>query len=248
MDAKKLMRDTDLEYRKYGWTRNPFTVQPNPDFLIDFEEEARDLVLSFTNRIHSLVVGDLGTGKTTVLLWLKRALEGRAYCLYFDEPPSNLLKDMEEGLRRMGAFGFWDALFPVKLTPDKISRIARPVILLIDEAHKIDERQQEELRLLSDKENLVLVLAGQHETKRKLDHNKALGDRVVTRIKLEPLSPDAIKTLIKTRIQGVGGKDILPFNQMVVDEISVRSKGNPREALRYCNLVLNAVLSGEKLE
>jgi type II secretory pathway predicted ATPase ExeA len=248
MDASKLIMDASNQYRTFGWQHNPFTIQPNPDFLIDFEDEARDLIYSFTNRIHSMIVGDLGTGKTTVLLWLRRALESRAYCLYFDEPPSDLFKQLEEGLRKQGAFGFWDALFPVKFTPDKLPRLSRPVVLLIDEAHEIDEEQQERLRLLCDKENIVLVLAGQLDLKRKLEHNKALGERLVTKVKLEPLSPEAIKTLIKIRIQGVGGKDIAPFNQMVVDEIALRSKGNPREALRLCNLVLNAVLAGEKLE
>lgn len=248
MDAAKLITDAKNEYRKFGWRKNPFTIQPNPNFIVDFEDEAKELIFSFANGVHSLILGDLGTGKTTVLLWLKKVLEKRAYCIYFDEPSQNLMKEMEEELRRQKAFNFWDRFFPVRLSPEKIPRIRKPVVLLIDEIHKMDEKQEEELKLLSDKENIILVLAGQLDARKKLEHNKALNDRLVTKIKLEPLTPEAVKSLINARIQGVGGRDVAPFNQMVIDEISERSKGNPREALRLCNMVLNAVLAGEKLE
>jgi type II secretory pathway predicted ATPase ExeA len=248
MDVSKLLVDAKNEYRKLGWRKNPFTIQPNPDFIIDFEDEAKELIFSFTNGVHSLILGDLGTGKTTVLLWLKKALVNRAFCIYFQEPPKDLIKEIEVGLRKQGAFSFWDRFFPVKLTPEKIPKIKRPVVLLIDEVHKLEKEQQEMLKLLADKENVVIVLAGQNEAKKKFDHNKALENRLVTKINLKSLSPESITTLIKVRIQSVGGKDIAPFTTTAVQEISERSNGNPREALRLCNMVLNAVLAGEKLE
>jgi type II secretory pathway predicted ATPase ExeA len=151
-------------------------------------------------------------------------------------------------LRKQGAFGFWDLLFPVKLNAEKLQKVDKPVVLLIDEIHKMSKEQEEELKLLADKNNVVIFLAGQNEARKKFDSNRALSDRLVTKIKLKSLKPAAISTLIKVRIQSVGGKGIEPFNDVVVNEIAGRSKGNPREALRICNMVLNAVLAGEKLE
>lgn len=249
MDPRQILQGATQEYKKLGWKKNPFTIQPDPEFLVDFEDEVKELLLSVNNRVHSVVIGDLGTGKTTLLLWLRRVLGRDYYTIYFEEPPSQLIPSLERELRKQKAFGsFFDKIFRVRLTPDKIPRIKKPVVLLIDEAHRLNRRLASELQILADKENLVLVMAGLRETQKRLDANKPLADRFVTKVTLKPMSPVAIGQIIEGRIKKVGGKNSTPMTPQVISEISDRSRGNPREALRLCNLVLNHVMAGGELE
>lgn len=248
MDPRQLFNTTASEYRKWGWKKNPFTIQPSPDFLVDCEAEAKELLISIRNGAHSLLLGDLGTGKTTLLLWLRRALRDRAYVVYFEEPRDNFLRGIEEQLRTLGAFGLLDSLFPVKLTAEKLPRVRKPVVILVDEAHRMSKEQAEEVNLLADKENLTVVMAGHLDLKKKLEHARPLLDRLITTVSLKPLPAELLSELIKMRIRSAGGRDLGPFSDVVVKEIGGRAEGNPREALRLCNIVLTAVLAGEKLE
>jgi len=248
MDAKQLLNQANKDYRTWGWKNNPFTLQPDPRVLVDMETETRDLILSINNRTHSMIVGEMGTGKTTVLMWLKLALSGNYHCIYFSQPPRDIISSMERELRKQGAFGILDRLFKVKLTIDKVEKVGKPILLLIDEAHEMDETTANTLKILSDKQNVVLVMAGQKSLQVKLEKFKALADRFVTKVTLNPMEPNLIETLIRARISAVGGKSLDPLNATVISEVCARAGGNPREALRLCNMVINAVLAGEKLE
>ena len=155
--------DTDLSRYKPDWERlgvvvPPFTIEADPRFMYLSTETRRALAkVSYmveAGQGASVVVGEVGTGKTTLASWFHSRYDRRPdfVAARVDEPPkkSGLLL-----LRRIAAeFGVRTR----RATEDQLNELrdfltettARSVLplVIIDEAHELEPEQYKELRRL----------------------------------------------------------------------------------------------------
>ncbi|RCV65532.1 tRNA A37 threonylcarbamoyladenosine biosynthesis protein TsaE [Methanophagales archaeon] len=61
-------------YERFGWRENVLTTRPSPN-LIGLERERQELKESVESGRILLISGEIGTGKTSLLLWLRNTLK-----------------------------------------------------------------------------------------------------------------------------------------------------------------------------
>ena len=122
------------------------------------------------------------------------------------------------------------------------------VVLIIDEAQKLDPDVLEEVRLLTNLETpksklLQVIMMGQPELDDVLNRFqfRQLKQRVILRYHLTPLSKEGAKEYITRRLTMAGAVDPDIFTPKALDKIVEYSKGIPRLINILCD---NALLRG----
>src|SRR5258705_6001756 len=188
----------------FGFTTKPFGKTPDPGFLYESQQHAEALArleYAVEEKELSLLVGEIGSGKTT----LSRALidrigEARPVVLLINPrlTPAQLLRSIASGL------GLTPARFRNELLDQIHSKLfelyeeKREPVLIIDEAQLIPSKATfDEIRLLTnfqlDDQNLLSVLLiGQPELETRLDraYYAPLRQRIGLRYRLGPLTVD----------------------------------------------------------
>ena len=225
----------------FGFTTKPFGKTPDPAFLYESDQHKEALArleYAVEEKELALLVGDIGSGKTT----LSRALidrlgDSRPVILLINPrlTPTQLLRSIAAGL------GLQPARFRNELLDQIHGRLfalyeqKREPVLIIDEAQLIPTKSTfDEIRLLTnfqlDDQNLLSVLLiGQPELQSRLDreHYKALRQRIGMRYFLGPLSLEDTIRYIDHRI-GVAGGSRNPFSRRAMEDIHALSGGVPR--------------------
>jgi general secretion pathway protein A len=246
----------------YGLTSSPFDLTPNPRYLLltpTHREALATLQYGITARKGiTLLIGEAGTGKTTLLrkaLAMKLTAAGAtgADCVFITNP---ILSRSEFFSRLAFEFGLDSAAATSKtellrqLEQTLVARRAagRATALIVDEAQVLPPMLIEELRLLanieSDDEKLLpLVLAGQPELAERLnDHRlRQFRQRIVLRCRLNALDLQETATYIFGRVRLAGGDAARIFTREAVQAVYRASRGIPRTVSAICD---NALLSG----
>jgi len=160
-----------LDY--WGFTSLPFpkVIDPYSTFSSRYHENT---LLRLTQLLHTrevgVVIGEAGTGKSTLLDIFLSQLSSSRYKIIRIENPQNKAREMYRGISSaMGVnttfFGA-DALKVIDLLTYSYLESGRPSILTIDEAHILTPAMLNELRLLTNtkvkNEPLItLILFGQ---------------------------------------------------------------------------------------
>ena len=253
-------------YRILGFEKEPFSTSPDPEFFYSSREHERTLTNVLIElrlkRGLSVVLGDVGTGKTTLSRKLVQDLRKREDCLFhimldpsFEsrtsftqslvknfgvpfESAQPSLTEMREGLERF--------LFQKGVVEQKT------VILIIDEAQKLDPMSMEVLRLLLNYETnqfklLQLVLLGQTELLGSIQKIPNFMDRVSFKTRLVALDFEETKELIYFRIEQAGYRARMDlFLEEALKEIYQASQGYPRQVTMLCHKALKAMLMKNK--
>jgi type II secretory pathway predicted ATPase ExeA len=134
---------------------------------------------------------------------------------------------------------------------DAVLTQRRPVVLLIDEAHRMQSRPLwEELRGLASIEipgaPLVgLLLIGGPDLDRCIALDPQLHERVAMRARLDPLSASDCALYVEGRLAEAGGEQV--FDDEALAAIYSRSGGVPRRINAICdNTLLETHLAGER--
>ena len=244
--------------RFYGLRERPFDLTPNPRFiyLSGCHLEALSVVhYGIVGRKGiTLVVGEAGTGKTTVIRTALEAIaQPTARCVYLSNPTLTRAEFYEFlaasfGLTTEAAGSKARFLLEFERLLIQRNKVKDLTALVIDEAQSLSLELMEEVRLLANLETLTdkllpVVMAGQPELADMLDRPELrhLKQRVALRADLAPLGVRQVAAYVAGRIRKAGGDPVNVFTKEAVVLIHNRSRGIPRTISVVCD---NAMLSG----
>ncbi|MBI3377415.1 MAG: AAA family ATPase [Nitrospirae bacterium] len=242
----------------YGLKRRPFTKTPDPKFLFmsrAHEEALARLQYAVEEKELVVLTGDVGCGKTTLTRALIDSLGEKYRIILIINPrltPAQFLRTVAKRFDIAVSGGFsslkddlLEAIYS-KVYEDYKSGIT-PVII-IDEAQLIPNKDTfEEIRLLTnfqlDDANLLsLILVGQPDLRRRLNHKAylPLKQRIGLFYHLGPISEDEIIGYVEHRLK-VGGCEEQLFTGEALKALHAYSCGVPR---LINSLATAALLSG----
>ena len=239
----------------YNLRQKPFSISPDPRFLWLSENHKEALaVLKYgilDNRGFLLLTGDIGTGKTALINALVKKIDVAALVATVPDPGLssldffNFLSEEFDMNRQFDTKG--DFLIHFKKFLHRAYEGNRNVLLIIDEAQRLDHEMLEQVRLLSNIEmesrNLInIFFVGQSEFNEMLldEKNKAVRQRITASYHLDPLTDVETAKYIQHRLKVAGAeKDI--FTVGAIREVYSFSHGNPRLINIICD---HALLTG----
>ncbi len=254
-------------FKVLGFEKEPFSTSPDPDFFYlsrEHETALTNILIELRlKRGLSVILGDVGTGKTTLSRKLIQELKERDDCIFniildptFEDEKlflTSLVRNFEINIESSAGNGSTTILALrealEKFLFQKGVTEGKTVILIIDEAQKLTENSLEILRLLLNYETnefklLQLVLLGQVELYSKIMNIANFFDRISLKFMLNPLGLEETKEMIEFRIRQAGYRSGMHlFLDEAVREIHRYSHGYPRQITMLCHRSLkNLVL------
>src|SRR5437660_481863 len=225
----------------FGLTTKPFGKTPDPGFLYESAQHSEALArleYAVEEKELSLLVGEIGSGKTTLSRALSdRIADARPVILLINPrlTPTQLLRSIASGLGLQPARFRNELLDQIHTKLFELYEEKREPVLIIDEAQLIPTKATfDEIRLLTnfqlDDQNLLsVILIGQPELDARLDRAAyaPLRQRIGLRYALGPLTEDDTFRYIDHRIRVAGGERN-PFSRAAMAEIHAISGGIPR--------------------
>ncbi len=248
----EIEKERPPDWDRLGVVVPPFSIEADPRFMYLSTETKRALskvsYMVEAGQGASIVIGEVGTGKTTLASWFHSRYDRRPdfVAAKVDEPPkrSGLLL-----LRRIAAeFG----LRTRRATEDQLNEFRSYLVnsstegvlplIIIDEAHELGVDQFVELRRLLNFRDprggkaYQLILLGRPELDINLRDVPDFNDRVATRSSLDPLTPDDTKSLIEYRLMAAGrdGRQSQLFADDAVLPVWQETRGYPRSICLLC--------------
>jgi general secretion pathway protein A len=245
----------------YDLKAKPFQITTDPKFLWLGEKHSEALATLkygiLENKGFLLLTGDVGTGKTALINRLVKMIDIAAIVATIPDPGLDSLDffnflsvelDMKKKFNSKGAFLIDLKQFLLKAYADQ-----KKVLLVIDEAQRLNNDLLEQIRLLSniEMENRKLInifFVGQSEFNDTLmqNGNRAVRQRITVSYHIEPLTEIETQQYIQHRLKvAEAGREI--FNPDAIREIFAFSRGYPRLINIICDhALLTGYASGKK--
>lgn len=239
----------------YNLKAMPFQITTDPRFLWLGEKHSEALATLkygiLENKGFLLLTGDVGTGKTALINRLVKMIDVAAIVAKVPDP----------GLSSLDFFNFLSVELKMNKTFDskgaflihlkhfllKAYSAHKKVVLIIDEAQRLNHELLEQIRLLSNIElqNRKLInifFVGQTEFSKMLmeDRNRAVRQRITVSYHIEPLTETEARYYIKHRLKIAGATREI-FAKDAIREIFSFSAGYPRLINIICD---HALLTG----
>ena len=254
-------------FKVLGFEKEPFSTSPDPDFFYLSKEHesalANILIELRLKRGLSVILGDVGTGKTTLSRKLIQELKDRPdFIFHIILDPSfeseeafltSLAKNFEINISNDPAVGIVALreslerfLFQKGVTENKT------VTLIIDEAQKLNESSLEVLRVLLNYETnefklIQLVLLGQLELHAKITDIANFFDRISFKYTLNPLDFEETKEMIEFRLKQAGySANMHLFLGEAIKEVHQYTRGYPRRITMLCHRALKTLVLKNK--
>lgn len=250
-------------YTAFGLTEEPFSNSPSPDFFFRVPGRVEVLnLLEVSVRLRrglNVVLGEVGTGKTTLCRQLIRNLgEEDAFVThllldpYFSSPMEFLRVLYSMLFQREAPDGASEWLCKEEIKKELLQRAVehkQVVTLIIDEGQKIQEDCLELLREFLNFETnenklLQIVIFAQNEFEHSMRKFPNLVDRVDALHKLKPLSFMEMREMIRYRMK-LASKDGNPpelFTTGAYWALHRITRGYPRKVVALCHKSLLALL------
>jgi type II secretory pathway predicted ATPase ExeA len=239
----------------YNLDRKPFQLTTDPRFLWlgeKYKEALATLKYGVVDQKGFLLVtGDVGTGKTTLINALLTWLGNDVIVANITNP---ILEELDFFNIVANQFNInkhfrskADFLIHFSRFLNDCYTKKKKVILVIDEAHKLDQDLLEQIRLFSNIERphtklINIFFVGQNEFIDIISdkQNRALRQRITINYHLDPLKGSEVKKYILHRLNVAGLKENI-FTDNSISEIHSFSNGYPRLINIICD---HALLTG----
>lgn len=245
----------------FGLTEEPFSNAPVSRFYFESPQHQQALI-RLTHAVSrmrglSVLVGDIGAGKTTLARRLLDALPEEEYeaalfvIIHSGVTASWLLRRiaLQLGVENPAQ----EKLALLSQLYQRLVQIheqGRKAVVLIDEAQMLETRElMEEFRGLlnlevPERKLISFVFFGLPEIERNLRLDPPLAQRVAMRYRLEPLNPESTRSYVEHRIHTAGGGHNF-FTPAAIDVLHRLSGGSPRIINTLCdNALFEAYLAG----
>ncbi len=254
-------------YSALGLEKELFSNSTVPDFFYEASEPKaalmRLLVEIRLRRGLSVILGDVGVGKTTLSRKLFQMLKERPDILFYMimDPTAQSEELFLESLVR--TFNLHDQTKGCSNILDYKEAIKKhlfqkgveenkTIVLVVDEAQKLNAESLEILRVLLNYETnefklLQLVLFAQMELLPRIKEINNFFDRIVLRYVINPLDELETRDLIDFRLRHSGfNAQVKLFTDEAVSEIQRYSQGYPRKINLICHNALRSLITGHK--
>lgn len=255
-------------FKVLGFEKEPFSTSPDPAFFYlsrEHETALTNVIIELRlRRGLSVILGDVGTGKTTLSRKLVQELKSRQDVIFHmildpsfenesllleslvrnfeiemppESRPGNIL-DLREALERF--------LFQKGVTENMT------VVLVVDEAQKLSVSSLETLRVLLNYETnefklLQLVLLGQVELHSTIMTIPNFFDRISFKYTLNPLDYEETKEMIQFRLRQAGYQgQVKIFSDDAIRGVYDYTKGYPRQITMLCHKLLKGLIMKNK--
>lgn len=243
----------------YGFTKKPFNLVPDPEFL-HFSTKHKLAYSLLEYGVYeqtglTVITGEIGSGKTTLLRYLLKKISYQSLVVGLIDNTHEAWGDLATWIAN--AFNIkYEGQDKAKLYRDiqhyiiKQYAAGKRVLLIVDEAQNMNEATLEELRLLMNINCgsdllLQIILVGQPELLKTLTRPSLtqLAQRVSVEYHLDALTLDETYKYISHRIQTAGcSREI--FDRSAIDEVYNHTGGVPRLINVLCD---NALVYGYAL-
>ena len=240
----------------YGFSEEPFDLQPNPRFLYLARShyEALSAMISGIKERKGLiaVTGEAGTGKTLLLYGLLKDLSEKIRTAFVFSPPSDFPHLLKSILQDLGM-----SLGGEKEDTDRLmlqfknylhERLPgdETVAIVLDEAQNLDEKTLEDLGRLFTLDTpatklLQLVLVGHPDLEVKLNSKRLrpLKKRIAVRCRIRPLNRDEGRGYLKYRLNQAGRDISEVFTSEAAHRVWEFAGGIPRVMNLLCSRALD---------
>jgi general secretion pathway protein A len=250
-----------MEYYQYFRLKGPPFQPASPHGPVYFSpthlEGMATLESGLTGELSglTLLTGEAGAGKTTLIYSLLQRDSKRVRIAHIDDPKLSFLEMMQviltqlnlysAGSTKLDYLNVLDHLLALHGTKERIA-------IVIDESQVLTFDVLEELRLLSNRgqrNGLQLILVGQPELAERLKQPelRQLNQRISSRGVLNPLSNDQAIKYVECRLSAQGGSCAAIFEPRALATLLKRSDGIPRKINMLCHTAMqSAFYAGEK--
>jgi general secretion pathway protein A len=252
-------------YKVLGLETEPFSTSPDPNFFYLSQSHNTALKrLEINLRLRrglSLILGDIGTGKTTLSRTLLQTFQNEDDFIFhiildpgFESPCEFLLNlakifDLPSQFKTVSEFkgALKKYLFQTGVEENKT------VVLIIDEGQKISGENLEVLRTLLNYETneyklIQLVIMAQIEFIPIVTKIRNFMDRVALKYTINPLDEDEIKEMVEFRLKqaGYNKHPFKLFTDGALKLIYEQTQGYPRRIAMLCHEALKAIVMKDK--
>lgn len=234
----------------YGLKLNPFSKGNELGFFEypAFKEAAARIKTAISRNEISLVTGEVGIGKTTLLRSILASMDlsstRTAYVADPSQKPKAILKDISIQLGTQPPWLMPDILANIRKHVKDLNAQKITPIVFIDDIQLAEFKTMESIRMLSnfdmDAKNMVsIILCGHHEfrARLKLSCYQSLNQRIFVRFPMPHLSMEETIQYINFQTQKAGAKRKL-FEDEALQNIHNATKGLPRKINLICNTSL----------
>lgn len=239
----------------YQLTVKPFDLSPGPGFLWLGEKHEEALSTLHYGIAESLgfllLTGDVGLGKTALVHRLISTLDSSTLVAHITDPglgTFDFFKLLAAEFNLPQDFkGKADFLIELEKFLHQSHREHKKVLLIVDEAQRLNNKLLDEIRVLSnielsDRKLINIFFVGQPEFKKMLtsDVNRAIRQRIAINYNLQPLTESETGQYIHYRLR-VAGAIRKIFTGEAIREIFSYTNGYPRAINMICD---HALLTG----
>ncbi len=226
----------------YRLKEKPFQITTDPRFLWLGEKHKEGLsILKYgilDNKWFLLLTGDVGTGKTTLINALLESLDDSVLVATVPDPGLdeldlfNVIADLYGLDRTFSSKG--EFLIDFRRFLNEAHEEGKKILLIIDEAQRLNQERLEVIRLLSNIERqetklINIFFVGQNEFNDTLrrPENRALRQRITINYNISPLTADETGEYIAHRLK-VAGADHQIFHPEAIRKVATYTGGYPR--------------------